>query len=104
MLLDQGVEGALLAVVSVLDVRDIEGDRPLAFGDIHHAVCRNEEELGLGIDEFLDEPRAGHPVHFHPFTRDPFHTASSSLVPWKSLGASGRLRNYGLAWYTQTSG
>ena len=36
---------------------------PFPLGDRHHLVGGHEQELGLRIDELLDEPRAGDPVH-----------------------------------------
>jgi len=36
-------------------------------------VPRQEHKLRIFIDEFLDKPRAGHPVHFNFLASNPFH-------------------------------
>src|SRR5262249_11256831 len=45
------LEGALLPVMSQLDVRYVERNRALALRDLTDALLRNEEELGFGVDE-----------------------------------------------------
>ena len=36
----------------------------------------NKKELGVRVDEAMDQPRAGDPIHFDVFTSYPFHSAS----------------------------
>jgi transporter family protein len=47
------------------------------------SVAWQKDKLRVSIDEFLDEPRAGHPVHFNFLASDPFHKVNSCFVaPW----------------------
>src|SRR5262249_43948440 len=74
VLLDECVEGALLAVVAELDSLHVVGQCPFALGCLDHVVLRHEQEFGVGIDELADEPRACHPVHLYLLPLTPFHT------------------------------
>src|SRR5207249_3404657 len=50
--------------------------RVLALGDLEDFVGRDVEKLGLGVDEVLDQPRAGDSVRLRAFTGDPAHVVS----------------------------
>src|SRR5260370_4752676 len=73
VLLHQCIERALLAVMAELDALHIVRSCALSLSHLHHLVFRHEQEFGLGVDEFADEPGAGYPIHFHSLTRNPFH-------------------------------
>src|SRR5438105_497046 len=49
----------------------------LARGDREHLVCRNVEELGLWVDEVLDQPGAGDPVGLRSLACHPLHPATA---------------------------
>jgi bacterial/archaeal transporter family protein len=44
------------------------------------SVMWEKQKLGVWVNEFFDEPRAGNAVHFNFLTRDPFHELQSCLV------------------------
>src|SRR5262249_13653712 len=71
--LDERVERTLLPVMAEFDASHVEWYCAFALGDFHHLLGRHKQELGLWVDELPNEPRAGHPVHFHPLARDPTH-------------------------------
>ena len=75
---DDRVEAALLVVVPELHVRHVEGRGSLLVGHRQHPVGRHVQELGLRIDESLDQPRTGNAVHFRPLAGDPLHRQTSS--------------------------
>ena len=47
------------------DVLHVVRDGVEAFGLGHDLVARHENELGVLVDEFLDQPRAGDPIDLH---------------------------------------
>src|SRR5690242_8664286 len=49
VLLEEGIERAIVAVVPELDARDIIGDRLLTLCDLHDLRGRNEEECRLTV-------------------------------------------------------
>src|SRR5262249_13604912 len=67
------LERALLAVVTELDVLYVVWSGAEAFCFLHHLVGRDENELSVLVDKFLDQPRAGDAVDLDPFACDPFH-------------------------------
>ena len=70
------LERALLAVMAELDVLHVVGNGVEALGLVHHLVGRGEDELGVLVDEFPDQPGAGDAVDLHMLARDPFHGGS----------------------------
>jgi hypothetical protein len=73
VLLEDCFEGALLAMVAKLDVLDVvrNGIEPPCFR--HHLVRGREDELGILVDELLDEPGTGYAVDLDVFTGNPLH-------------------------------
>src|SRR5207247_8671194 len=45
----------------------------------HDLVGRHEQEFGLRVDEFADQPRSGDPVYLHFLARHPLHAEFSFL-------------------------
>ena len=66
-------ERAFLAMVTQLDVFDVVRDGAETFRFLRDPVGRDEDELGVLVDEFLDQPRTGDAIDLNPFARDPFH-------------------------------
>jgi len=60
-------------MVAQFDVLDVVGDgvEPLCLG--HHLVRRRKDEFGILVDEFLDEPGAGHAIDLDVFSGNPLH-------------------------------
>ncbi len=60
-------------MVAKLDVLDVvrDGVEPLCLG--HHLVRGREDELGILVDELLDEPGAGHAVDLNVLSGNPLH-------------------------------
>src|SRR6516225_9088615 len=56
-----------------LDVLDVIGNGVETFCFLHYLVGRDENELGVLVDEFLDQPWAGDAVDLDPFPCDPLH-------------------------------
>ena len=50
----------------------------LAHGGCHHLRGRHEEELGLGVHETPDQPRARDPIDIRICARDPLHLVISN--------------------------
>src|SRR6266508_4058143 len=70
-------------------VRNVEHDSVIDFCPI--SVVRQEDKLRVSVDEFLNEPRAGHAVHFNFLARDPFHKLDSCFVGawfWYAVAAA----------------
>src|SRR5438128_917098 len=59
-----------------LDVRHVVRNRLLAFGRRDHVGGRHEQELGLRIDEPLDQPGTRHAVDVCIRASDPLHSLS----------------------------
>ena len=53
--------------------RCVEGNRVLYSCLLDQILFFNEQEFSLGIDELLNQPRAGHTVDFDVLPSDPFH-------------------------------
>jgi len=51
-------------------------ESPLAVSRFQKLVFRNEEKLGLWINETPNEPRAGNAVHFDIASYDPLHVST----------------------------
>jgi hypothetical protein len=60
-------------VVSKLHPFYVIGNGSLSFSDLHHLVRGDEQELGVLVHEFLDQPGAGDAIDFDVFARNPFH-------------------------------
>src|ERR1700754_3154609 len=73
-------ERAFLAVMAKLDVLDVVGNGVEALRLRHHLFSGHEHELGVLIDELLDEPWAGDAIHLDLFAGDPFHAEFSFAV------------------------
>ena len=58
VLFQDSFERAFLAVMAKLDVFDVVGNGVEAFRLRHHLLSRHKHELGILIDELLDEPWA----------------------------------------------
>src|ERR1700720_1283226 len=56
-----------------LDVFHVVEDGVQALSLVDDRVGRDENELRVPVDEFLDEPWAGDPVDLDVLARDPFH-------------------------------
>src|SRR5260221_9485758 len=56
-----------------LDVFHVVEDCVQALSLVDHLVGRDENELRVPVDEFLDEPWAGDAVDLDVLARDPFH-------------------------------
>ena len=67
------VEAAELSDVRELDAVDVVRRRARLGGDPHHVVRRNEQELGVAIDEARDQPRTCDTIDLGTFARYPFH-------------------------------
>ena len=64
VLLQDRLERTLLAVVAQLDVFDVKGNGAQALRLGHDLIGRDEEKLGVRVDEFLDQPGTCHTVDF----------------------------------------
>src|SRR3972149_1265499 len=62
ILVEDGFEGTLLAVMPQLGAGDVERNRSEQLRLIRHLVRRDEDELRRRIDELPDEPGAGDPI------------------------------------------
>src|SRR6266403_6187323 len=72
---------------------------------LHYLIRRHEKEFGLRINEFFDQPRTGHPVHFDFFASNPFHSyfptgtrskrspPSAMATPKRRMREAGSLKN-----------
>src|SRR5262249_26352587 len=76
VLLQNGLERALLSMMPELHAFYIVRHCAEARGLAHHPLRGDEKELGFGIDEFLYEPWAGNTINLHSLSRDPFHAES----------------------------
>src|ERR1700687_3777709 len=79
VLFQDRLERAFLAMMAKLDVFDIVGNGVEALRLRHHLLSRHKHELGVLVDELLDQPRACDAVDFDLFTGDPFHAESPGL-------------------------
>src|SRR5258707_13872168 len=85
VLFQDGFERAFLAVMAKLNVFDVVGNGVEAFRLSHHLLCRHKHELGVLVDELLDQPGAGDAVDLDLFSGDPFHPYPPVwLLRWRS--------------------
>src|SRR5436309_1725320 len=82
VLFQDRLERTLLAVMAQLYVLDVVGDCIETFRLVHYLVGRDEDELGVVVDEFLDKPRAGYAIDFYVFASDPFHSVLLNYKSW----------------------
>ena len=68
----------------------VERSRALAFGHPKYVVTRDVEDLGLGVDEPPDQPRAGDPVRLRSFPGHPTHRRPSAVAFTRTLPSPGR--------------
>src|SRR5262249_27032872 len=77
-------------MMAQLYIFDIIGRGALTRGDLHHLVYGHEEELGLWVDEFLDQPGTSDAIHFDLLASDPFH-ADMLLVACLPVASSATM-------------
>src|SRR5215469_6334435 len=73
VLLHDRFEGAFLAVMAELDVRDVEGGSGKTLCFQENLAGRDEVELRVGVHESLDKPRTSDAIDFDALASDPFH-------------------------------
>src|SRR5437867_12923730 len=71
-----------LQPVSVFDIGYIVRNRILPPRHCQDLIGGNEEELGLRINEFPNQPGTSHAVHLYFLTRYPFHRFSFVSFRW----------------------
>src|SRR4029077_17194432 len=83
------IERNIFAVMAELAIRHVEHDSVVDACPV--SVVWQEDKLRVSVDEFLDEPRAGHAVHFNFLAGDPFHKLDSCFVGawfWYAVAAA----------------
>src|SRR5215212_2640157 len=75
-LLDQHVERALPVPMGVFGTLCVVRMSAFALGCRQHLVAWHEYELGVGIDEPLDQPWARDPINVGVLSCDPLHSPS----------------------------
>src|SRR5438128_4816440 len=108
VLLEQYLERAEPVAVRVFGFGGVVGVGTLALGNLEHLLGRHVEELRLGIDEVLDQPRAGDAVGLRSFACDPLHARSPFLLVECKAGCRDddderRLGETARAWSAPTS-
>jgi hypothetical protein len=92
VVVDEGLEGALVVAVGELGVGGVEGVGGLNLGHGQDLVGGDVADLGLGVDEPLDQPGAGDPVGLGTLAGDPLH-AGPPVIAAVSVGSwTGRNR------------
>src|SRR6266403_3496084 len=99
--LQEGIERAMVSVVSELHPRNVVGNGPFTLGNRHDLICRHEQERRVLVDEPRDQPRTGDAVDARLFTSHPFHRdllsyfvltlfvwSSAAFKPWASFAGS----------------
>src|SRR5258707_12477730 len=76
VLFQDSLKRAFLAVMAKLNVFDVVRNGVEAFRLRRHLLCGRKYELGVLIDELLDEPWTGDAVHLDLFAGYPFHAES----------------------------
>src|SRR6185295_5559700 len=74
-LFEDRLERAAALVMAELDALDVVRDGPFGRRDLVHALARHEQELGLRIDEFPDQPGAGDAIDLDALAGNPLHDA-----------------------------
>jgi len=65
------IERNIFAVMPKLAIRNVENSSVIDLRPV--SIVRQKYKLCASVDEFLDQPRAGHAVHFNFLASDPFH-------------------------------
>src|SRR5437868_4200081 len=73
VLLEEGIERAVVAMMPQLHAGDVVGYGLLALGHLHDVGGRNEEEHRLTVDKAANQPWARNAVHTRFFPGYPFH-------------------------------
>src|SRR6266436_8311540 len=83
------IEGNIFAVMPKLAIGHVEHDSVIDLCPV--SIAWQKDKLRVFIDEFFDEPRAGHAVHFNFLAGDPFHKLDSCFVGawfWYAVAAA----------------
>jgi hypothetical protein len=75
----EDLEGALAVAMVVAGAGGVEAVRALGVGDGEDIDGGDIEDLGVGVDEPSDQPRAGDPVGLGAGAGNPLHGRSSSV-------------------------
>jgi hypothetical protein len=78
VVVDEDLEGALAVPVVVGGAGGVEPMCSFGLLDGEDLVGRDVDDLGVGVDEPSDQPRAGDAVGLGAGTRDPLHGLASS--------------------------
>jgi hypothetical protein len=73
ILLEDGLERALLAMMPQFHVFHIVGNGMFSRSYLHHLIAGYKQELGVLIYKLFDEPGAGDSVYLDSLTGNPFH-------------------------------
>ena len=77
VVVDEHFEGALAVAVVVAGAGGVEAERTFGVGVGEDVGGGDVEDLGVGVDEPSDQPRAGDAVGLGAGAGDPFHAVSS---------------------------
>src|SRR5450759_552829 len=80
VVLDEDLKRAEAVAVRIASPLGVEARRALPLREREYLVGRDIDDLGIGVDEHADEPRAGDPVGLGVFAGDPFHRADRPPV------------------------
>jgi len=72
------IERNIFAVMAKLAIGHVEHDSVIGLCPV--SIVWHEDKLCVSVDEFFDEPWAGHAVHFNFLAGDPFHKLDSRFV------------------------
>ena len=86
------IERTALALVRELHVLDVVGRRAGLFGHGKHRFLGDVDEICAGIDEALDQPRAGDAIDLRALSRDPFPRSHPDVAAGRQsvLGPAGK--------------
>src|SRR5260370_939109 len=90
VLLEDSLKRTFFAMMAQFHIFHIIGHGPLSFSHLHHLIVGDEQELGVLIDKFPDEPGTGHAIYFDVFARNPLHR-DILLLPAHMLSSSSSL-------------
>jgi hypothetical protein len=91
---DEDLEGALVVAVGELGAGRVKGVRTVARGNGEDLVGGHVRDLGVGVDEAANKPRAGDAVGLETLAGDPIHGAPpGGAVAWVGSG-TGRNRRH----------
>src|SRR5262249_16744489 len=95
VLVDDGVEAALVTVMAKFNIWHIERRGTLPRRDGHNLVSRYVQKLGMGVNEALDEPGTGNAVNLWPLMGHPFHglpSHNTGYTQYTGRASPGRVR------------